>query len=197
MATALAACNSNPSTNNNTDKKDSEVQNNSIAKSQQPLTADTVISEVPLPGTAVIPVKEIIAAYLQVKNALTKDNSKDAALAANVLVATLNGVTTKSLPKEQMNNYMDIAEDLKENGEHIGSNESKIDHQREHFELLSKDIADLIKMFGNGEQTLYKDFCPMANGGKGAFWISEFKEIKNPYLGNEMPECGSVKETIK
>ncbi len=37
----------------------------------------------------------------------------------------------------------------------------------------------------------------MANDGKGAIWLSEVKEIKNPYLGSKMPDCGSVKETIK
>ena len=63
--------------------------------------------------------------------------------------------------------------------------------------MLSKDIADLIKTFGNGGQTLYKDFCPMANDGKGAIWISEIKAIKNPYLGKKMTTCGSVKEEIK
>ena len=37
----------------------------------------------------------------------------------------------------------------------------------------------------------------MANDKKGAFWISESKEIKNPYLGKKMPTCGEVKEEIK
>jgi hypothetical protein len=46
-------------------------------------------------------------------------------------------------------------------------------------------------------QTLYKDFCPMYNEGKGATWISETREIKNPYLGKKMATCGSVKEEIK
>lgn len=92
---------------------------------------------------------------------------------------------------------MDIADDLKENAEHIGANADKLAHQREHFVMLSKDIADLVKTFGNGGQTLYKDFCPMANDGKGAVWISEMKEIKNPYFGKALPTCGSVKETIQ
>ncbi|WP_298392048.1 DUF3347 domain-containing protein, partial [Hydrotalea sp.] len=81
--------------------------------------------------------------------------------------------------------------------EHIGANSADIRHQREHFVMLSKDISDLIKAFGTGGQTLYKDFCPMANNGKGAIWISELKEIKNPYLGKAMPTCGTVKETIQ
>ena len=67
-----------------------------------------------------------------------------------------------------------------------------IAHQREHFEMLSSDIYDLVKAFGGG-QVLYKDFCPMYNKGKGAFWLSETKEIRNPYYGKEMPSFGTIK----
>jgi hypothetical protein len=128
---------------------------------------------------------------------LAKDNGKEAAAAGDAIVAVLAKADTKSLSKEQLKSYIDIADGLKENAEHIGANAGKIEHQREHFEMLSKDLEDLIKAFGNGGQTLYKDFCPMANDGKGAIWISEVKEIKNPYLGGKMPTCGSVKETIQ
>jgi hypothetical protein len=37
----------------------------------------------------------------------------------------------------------------------------------------------------------------MYNNNKGADWISEKKEISNPYLGKEMPTCGTVKEELK
>ncbi len=147
-------------------------------------------------NTAAFPAKEIIAGYLQLKNALAKDNGKDAATAGNAMVATLANVDMKSLPEKQMKSYMEFADDLKEHAEHIGMNAGKIEHQREHFQMLSKDMTDFVKTFGNGGQTLYKDFCPMANDGKGAIWVSEVKEIKNPYLGKAMPTCGSVKETM-
>lgn len=78
---------------------------------------------------------------------------------------------------------------------HIADNPSKIDHQREHFIMLSNNMNDLIKNFGT-KQKLYQDFCPMANDGKGAIWISEVKEIKNPYYGSEMLGCGSLKKTF-
>ncbi len=146
---------------------------------------------------ASFPVKEMLSAYLQLKNALASDNGKDAATAGNSIVTILAEVDMNSINPEQMKSYMDISGDLKENAEHIGANAGKIEHQREHFELLSKDITDLVKTFGNGGQTLYKDFCPMANNGKGAFWVSEIKEIKNPYLGSKMPTCGMVKEELK
>ena len=30
----------------------------------------------------------------------------------------------------------------------------------------------------------------------GSFWLSENKEILNPYFGNKMLKCGETKETI-
>jgi hypothetical protein len=85
---------------------------------------------------------------------------------------------------------------MKENAEHIGANAGNIKHQREHFDMLSKDLYDLVKMSAAGEK-IYVDYCPMYNNNKGATWLSETKEIKNPYLGKEMDTCGSVKEELK
>ena len=190
IATAsLTACNNN----NAADTKQTEVKNDTPVTNTVKKVADTTVT----PTTATFPVKEILAGYLQLKNALTKDNGKEAATAGNAIVAILATVDMKTMPADKMKSYMDIADDLKEHAEHIGANAGKIEHQREHFVMLSKDITDLVKTFGNGGQTLYKDFCPMANDGKGAVWISEMKEIKNPYQGSKMLTCGSVKETFK
>jgi Protein of unknown function (DUF3347)/Heavy metal binding domain len=141
-------------------------------------------------------IKEIVADYLKLKNALTKDNSKGAAEAANSLLVNLASADGSNLSASQKKNLTDITDDAKEHAEHIGSNAGKLEHQREHFEMLSKDIYDLVKAFGGG-QVLYKDFCPMYNNNKGAFWVSETKNIQNPYLGKAMPTCGTVKEEIK
>lgn len=53
-----------------------------------------------------------------------------------------------------------------------------------------------VKAFGYGNQKLYVDYCPMANNNKGAYWLSQTKEIKNPYLGKKMPKCGELKKEI-
>ncbi len=190
-ATTLAACNNS---NNNT----ADSKNDTAIATQQQVIKDTATTQsTTATSEATFPAEEIITGYLQLKNALAKDNGKDAATAGNVIIATLATVDMKSLSAEQMKSYMALADDIKEHAEHIGANAGKIEHQREHFIMLSKDMADFVKAFGNGGQTLYKDFCPMANDNKGAIWISEVKEIKNPYLGSKMPDCGTVKETIK
>ena len=36
----------------------------------------------------------------------------------------------------------------------------------------------------------------MALDNAGAFWLSEHKEILNPYMGQAMLTCGEVKETL-
>lgn len=140
-------------------------------------------------------INEIVSNYLTLKNALTKDDAKGAGVAGKTLYATLNAINANSIDAKLKKEYIDIADDAKEHAEHIGANADKIEHQREHFVLLSKDINDLIRTFGT-KQKLYQDFCPMANDGKGAIWISEVKDIKNPYQGSKMLTCGSMKKAF-
>lgn len=189
-ATTLAAC-------NNSSKKSTEsqnVSNNTQAISQTDNKALSTSSLTDAKNT--VSIKEIVSAYLQLKNALTDDNTTDAATAGTALEATFKNFDRKALTEVQKKTFEDVEADAIENAEHIGKNGGNIVHQREHFEILSKDIYDLVKAFGGG-QVLYKVFCPMYNNGKGAYWISEIKEIKNPYLGKAMPTCGTVKEEIK
>ena len=180
----ITACN----TGNNTGNSEKKVSTDT--------TVGTTASSTPL-SKADVSIKDIVAGYLRLKNALTADNGKDAATAGNEVLAAMNKMDTTLMNAAQKQAYLAIADDTKENAEHIGANAGKIAHQREHFDLLSKDMGDLIKTFGNGGQRLYKDFCPMYDNGKGAYWISEIKDIKNPYFGKEMPECGEVKEELK
>jgi hypothetical protein len=182
IVTVLMAC------NNNTDKTTDTAVKDTVKAIQSQPVQDT---------TRIFPAKEIIADYLEIKNALAKDNSNEAAAAAKKITNVLATLDPASLPAKQGKIYGDIQDELKEHAEHIGTNGGKIAHQREHFIMLSDVMDELVKGFGNGGQALYKDFCPMANDGKGATWLSEIKEIRNPYYGSKMSTCGSVKEVIK
>jgi Cu(I)/Ag(I) efflux system membrane fusion protein len=54
----------------------------------------------------------------------------------------------------------------------------------------------LIKVLHLNTVEMYYQYCPMAEEGKGAYWLSEQPQIKNPYMGKKMLTCGSTKETI-
>lgn len=144
--------------------------------------------------TASFSINEIVTNYLKIKNSLTKDDSNGASNAGKTLFKTLNTVSANDLSSNQKKDYLKIVNDAKQNTEHIKNNSGKIEHQRERFAMLSKNMNDLIKMFGT-KQKLYQDYCPMYNDGKGGVWISETKEIKNPYYGSEMLSCGTIKKS--
>jgi hypothetical protein len=141
-------------------------------------------------------IKAIVDHYLHIKNALVNNSGSDAASGGKEMANALGKVDKSLFSAEQKKVYDDIEDDLKEHAEHIGENAKDIDHQREHFTMMSEDVYDLVKAFGGG-QTLYHNHCPMANDNKGAMWLSETKEIKNPYFGGKMNECVKVQEVIK
>lgn len=158
-------------------------------------TASVTEKPVAKPTTAAS-IKGLLTSYLQLKNALAADKSDDAATAGKALAAGFGKFDQASLTPAQKKSFIDIEGDAREMAEHIGESAGKLPHQREHFEMLSQDMTDLVKLLGAG-QALYVDHCPMYNNNKGANWLSETKEIKNPYLGTKMPTCGTVKEEIK
>lgn len=138
--------------------------------------------------------KEITDHYLHIKNALASDNEKEAASGGEAMFTAMNKVDKSLFTAEQKKIYDENEEDMKEHAEHIGK--SKLDHQREHFAMMSEEMYLLAKAFGGG-RTLYHDHCPMYDNNKGAKWLSETVEIKNPYMGSKMPKCGTVEEKIQ
>ena len=137
-------------------------------------------------------IQPVLTEYLKVKNALVASKPKDAADAAKALNTVLGNMSDGLMTDAQQKAFSTISKDSKEHAEYIGANGNNIKVQREHFQLLSKDIYDLVKVFGT-TQTLYKDYCPMVK----AIWLSETKPIKNPYYGSKMLTCGEVQETIQ
>ena len=180
-AALLTACGNNDTaettqSNNDTAKANTEASNTASA---QPASVD-----------------EVVNSYIQLKNALADDNGNEAANAGKQMSEAMTKVDAASFSADQKKMHDEVKDDIKEHAEHISDNAGKIAHQREHFEMLSKDMYDLVKV-SKPSQTLYLDHCPMYNDNKGADWLSEVKEIKNPYLGKKMPDCGEVKEEIK
>lgn len=182
IAATLSACN-----NDNTNSKEENKKSDSA-------TANAPSSNTASQQSA--SVDDAVTAYLHLKNALTGDNSKEAAEAAKHMQDAVQKLDNASFAADQKKVFDDVKEDMKEHAEHISTNGDKIAHQREHFDMLSKDMYDLVKSI-KPSQTLYKDHCPMFNDKKGAIWLSEEKEIKNPYYGKEMLTCGKQQEEIK
>ena len=135
--------------------------------------------------------KQVLVDYMVLKEALVATNKEEAGKAGDKLKSTLNSFDVSGYTSEQQEELNDIITDAKEHAEHIGK--SEMDHQREHFKILSKDVIDMIAITGT-ETTLYQQFCPMYD--KGSAWLSMSKDIKNPYYGSKMLTCGKVQKEI-
>lgn len=198
LAFVLTSCNQKNKEEETINSKTTETESPLVSPTPQDTTNDVTETKpettVPTANQSSFSTNEIVSDYLKLKNALVKDDSKAAANAGKKLLVTLKNTNANSLDAKSKKEYVDIANNAKEHTEHIGDNAGKIDHQREHFALLSKDINDLIKTFGT-TQKLYQDYCPMYDEGKSGYWISEIKEIKNPYYGSQMLTCGGIKKT--
>lgn len=155
----------------------------------------STINEIRNADKATFSTDAIVSKYLKIKNELTKDDSKGAAAAAKELIATLNNSNSSSLDTKLKNKYNAFVADAKVHVKHIGDNAGKMEHQREYFALLSQDVFSLIRAFGT-KQTVYQDYCPMYGDGKTGYWISETKEVINPYYGSEMLNCGNIVQTF-
>lgn len=198
-AIIFTACNSGGSKN----EKDGNDMSTMKKDSAQPVpvTEEKEVKAVAATYTnidakAAASIKEIVDHYLHIKNALTNDNGNEAAKGADEMGKAISKLDKSLLTADQKKVYDEIEDGLKEHAEHIRKNGDNIKHQREHFAMMSEDVYDLVKAFGGG-QPIYHDHCPMYKEGKGAMWLSEMKEVKNPYYGAEMPKCGSVEEIIK
>jgi len=77
------------------------------------------------------------------------------------------------------------------------SSGSDISIQRVAYAAFNDAFYASLKAFGLQHGTVYYQYCPMANGDKGAFWLSNIEEIENPYFGDEMLKCGETRETLE
>ena len=137
-------------------------------------------------------IDKITAAYLGVKNALAAGNGTAAGANAKELFDALSAQPDKGMnPGQQklLNSYLDK---LKFDSRHI-SETTAVDHQREHFASLSKNMYEVLNGLKMNNSTLYEQYCPM----KKAYWLSETPTIKNPYYSDKMmATCGSTKATL-
>ena len=139
--------------------------------------------------------KAVFDNYFAVKDALVKTDGNTASTKATSLLSAINAVKMETLKTDEHTVWMKVLKNIKEDAEHIADTKDA-KHQRDHFDTLSKNIYDLIKV-SKQETPTYYQFCPMANNGKGANWLSKENVVKNPYYGSMMLSCGKVTETIK
>ena len=128
----------------------------------------------------------VLVEYIDIKNALVQDNYEQAKQAA---VKFRNALAeTDVISGAQKADLSESATQLAQAGD--------ITVLREQFAALSRQLYQVVQANELTDKTLYWQHCPMAMNGQGANWLSLEEKVQNPFMGQKMPGCGSVQETV-
>ena len=137
----------------------------------------------------------VYKAYLKLKDALVASDAEASRLAAAGMGKALAVVNADLLTGAARNDWNTFSPELGKPLRMIAS-AADVKEARTAFSTLSESMWKAISAFGAGGQVVYHDYCPMALENKGAFWLSAGEEIRNPYFGDSMLECGYAKEKV-
>ncbi|HLW18992.1 MAG TPA: efflux RND transporter periplasmic adaptor subunit, partial [Cyclobacteriaceae bacterium] len=138
---------------------------------------------------------QLMTFYFDLKDQLVSSNGRNAALSAASLHKAHQQINENELDKKGQQLWEEISHPLIESASQIAQS-NDLEVQRSQFQTLSDQMILLLEKVGT-EKPVYKQYCPMADQDKGAFWLSKEKEVRNPYFGDAMLTCGEVKETYQ
>ncbi|WP_077407161.1 efflux RND transporter periplasmic adaptor subunit [Cellulophaga omnivescoria] len=138
----------------------------------------------------------VLESYILVKDDLVNGNATASAKNAKDMLQQIEEVNMKLLKTKDVREKgeMFINPIKKEIKLFVASKDITV--QRKHFKIISEKLLSIIEIFGVNFK-VYSHFCPMANGNKGAFWLSKEDRVVNPYFGETMLNCGEISQIIK
>ncbi len=140
--------------------------------------------------------RAIMSPYLLLKDALVKTNANEAASASKDFKAAVDKVDMKLAKGEAHNAWMKLLTPMNSSIQAIGQSVD-IEVQRKAFSDITNNYYAAIQQFNVSGLDAYYQFCSMAFKNKGGYWISQNKEIQNPYFGDKMMRCGETKAELK
>ncbi|MBV7531969.1 DUF3347 domain-containing protein [Chitinophaga sp. sic0106] len=171
-------------------------QNNTPAATESAATAPVAL-QAPYSQQYYDSLGQVMTAYHELSAALVKSDTGAATSAAIVLKQHVDSLPVQLLQMDsaRLATITGITGSISaELNGLVG--EKALEGKREEYQMVSDMLYDLIKTTGYKGHTVYRQFCPMAFDDKGAYWLSETRNIVNPYFGDKMLECGSTNDSL-
>ncbi|GHA42645.1 hypothetical protein GCM10007103_24730 [Salinimicrobium marinum] len=138
----------------------------------------------------------LVGTYLELKDALVQGREKEAVALSKELYAGVQDIGGEQLKEEAKEFWEEKQRNLLRHST-INIEEGNLEDIRENFVFLSEEMVKIVSSFGVGNKEIFVDYCPMANSDAGAYWLSEVREIRNPYYGEAMLTCGEIVAEIE
>lgn len=157
-------------------------------------------ASIPSFTTAAPVVKEqintLLGGYFKLNQALIGDSLAGAKKASADLLAIASAFSPSRLTEEQMDFYFVQSSRLK-TGLVVIRGSTDIEQARSALADVSEAMYSIVKAFRPNKAPVYYQYCPMARNDQGATWLSDTKELYNPYMGQLMLNCGRTQERLE
>jgi len=152
-----------------------------------------------LSDSATAQLMNVVTDYYQLKDAFVATDAAKADEAAKKLAQSTEKMKTAVKGDSSVGaNVLPYLDTVSMSSEKLlAEQDPTIEKKRAHFEKVSDAMYVLLKNVELKNAGVYRQFCPMAFDDKGAYWLSNENEIRNPYFGKKMLECGEVTDSLK
>src|SRR5260221_9648391 len=139
-------------------------------------------------------VKPVLDSYKRLHELLAENKFSQVPAEAETLRKRVHPLLEIDPPSKQ-ERYKDLVDKLHRSADQFNPND--IDQARVDFGQFSADLIAFLKDFmPQLNDPLYTIECPMWKKSP-AIWLQDSTQVKNPFLGPDMPTCGTVQETLQ
>lgn len=142
---------------------------------------------------------KLLAAYYALKDALVASDTTLANTASVDLGKQAGGLQVDQIKGDTSGMIRETAKVFASN---INSSaetlpkEGGLEAKRKEFEVISDALWSLARTVRYDGQKVFYQYCPMAFDNSGAYWLSDSREVRNPYFGSKMPKCGELADSL-
>ena len=153
-------------------------------------------------------INQMVDTYLSIKDAFVEDDTANIKLKTTQFCTLLESLNLSELAKDSSGIYETVnmtKSDILANANSLLQQKDITEMRRDFSALTDVMYPTFFNAIKYEGPALYLQNCPMAfNDTEPANWISNNKEIVNPYMGKHHPKyqsgmlnCGEIKDTIK
>ena len=193
----LAACGNQPAPGTSPEKEEEKMHREHTNLADNLAHKGIIILEeqIEVPREFGQQVHTFFTSYLRLEEALVKSDTAAANKAAVEMKFLLDLIPEPAPDGKSVEAWANHKEGYRKNLTeflHVQGLEEK----RSYFSHITEFLYCTFKSFDMDAGDMHVAYCPMAFDNKGAYWLTDDHEIRNPYFGDKMLKCGEITEII-
>lgn len=164
--------------------------------------AEAALPQVPLAKSANSPVfnasfEEVLTQYFTLGNGLVAEDDSLIAQSGRALLKATDSLKLDSLKADTL-----IITTAQTYASGISSEvmgllgEQHLAGKRKSFQIISNQLYDLVRTVQYDRQVIYHYYCASSFNDQGAGWLTNIRQVRNPYIPKKMISCGELKDSL-